>query len=255
MKKEIAPLVNSKLGIDPKSKEGRAIIAILSDKDMSKTLLVKTKDKQPNARFLAVKSWVKYVMWPRVVAEAGEIGRAVGHFAFQTAISVAVNHMVDHIKGDLDLDTEKAAAYKKEHPYRHSFKRYASRFEYKPSQAASGVQVGAGTLSYKFKGAREQTQMLDLLKEHALNLYQEKSKDAGVTSIGKEFFHITITPGDRIAISLDKAKIEQYCELTPEACGFFATQKNWSTRAEVYLRMIRNELQGFYDEAKRAEVF
>jgi hypothetical protein len=259
LKKEIAPLVNSKLGINPNSKEGKAIIAALSDPDMSKTLLVKTKNKKSSAQFQAVKRWVKQTMVPSLKEFAADQGIqiliALRDFAFQTTVSVAVNHMLGNLKGDEFESEEETKAFKAAHPYRHSFRRFAGRFDYKPSQHATSTEIGAGTLSYKFRGtAGGKARMMDLLKEHALNIYQEKAKDAGITSIGKEFFHITITPGDRLAISLDKQAIERVRQENPDAVGKFV-EKNWERTAEFYVRTMRSEMQGFYEEAKKSGEF
>jgi hypothetical protein len=202
-----------------------------------------------NAKFMAVKRWVKYTLWPRVKIELEQIGAALGQFAFQTTVSVAVNHMLDQMKGSPIGPPED---YAKTHPYRASFQKFAGRFEYNPSQFASAVPIGAGSLSYKFKNSGQKAATLDMLREHALNLYQEKARDHGITSVGKEFFEVSITVGDQVMVSLNKQKIDQYCEMTPDACGYFATNPNWVSRATNYLPIIRRELQTFYDEMKKA---
>lgn len=256
LEKDIGPLITSKLGIDPRSKEGKAIMAVIADKELSRSLLAKTRHKKD--RFPAVKSWVKYTMWPRIrdfaAEEGAAIGRAVVNFAFQTTVSVAVNHMLETLVGEPLEKEDEIKAFKAKHPYRHGFQRFAGKFDYTPDQHATSTQIGAGTLSYKFKSnPRDKKFLIDLLKEKALELYTERTQD-DITSIGKDFIDIKITPSDQIIATWNMGKVNRQLNKLPEAMGFFYTKDGWARSAAHHLRMVTPALNNFYQAAKMGEV-
>ena len=83
-------------------------------------------------------------------------------------------------------------------------------------------------------------------------MYVEKARDHELTSIGKEFFDVTITPGDRVAVSLNKKAIDEYKQIAPESCGKFHTVDGWFEQAKRYVPVINRELQTFYNEYKKS---
>jgi hypothetical protein len=257
--RDVGPIITSHLGVDPSSREGKAIIAVLKDKQLSKTLLSKTRTKK--VRLPAIKSWVKYNLWPRIrdfVAEEGiNIGRSLANFAVQTTISIAVNNMLEGLVGRAMPNPEVAARYKQRYPTRykiHRFRQGLGKVEYRPSQYASATGIGAGTLSYKFKtSTKDYEYLIDLLKSKALDAYKERTGDP-IGPIGKEFINIRITPRDEVLATWNTSSIERFVDEVPEKVGYFASREDWITRSKVYLRMIGPELNNFYQDAKMAGV-
>jgi hypothetical protein len=252
LEREIGPIITSKLGIDPRSNEGKAILHILQDKELSKSLLAKTQNKK--YRFPAVKAWVKYNLWPRISSFAKEEGAAIGRsmldFAFKTTVTVAVNAMLEKLVGRPIENPKVAARYKRRYPTRYIVRQAAGKFEYTPSQYSTATQIGAGTLSYKFRtNAQDKESMMNALRQEAFRLYKQLSGD-DVGPIGKEFIKISFAPGDRVRLSLDSKQIEHFYHEVPEyLLGNFANP-DWAESAKVYLRMVERDINSIYQEMK-----
>lgn len=138
MADQLLPVMRSKLEWEPGSTQAKDLETLLSAPATSRSLLRATAGKKN--RMFAVKRWVSGWLKPRlkeIAAEEGEAAfRSVTRFVIWVAITVILNEMLGEVQAS--KFGQKFGSFQ--------------RIKYKPDAYATHSRIGAGTLSYDFKG-------------------------------------------------------------------------------------------------------
>jgi hypothetical protein len=137
MADELLPLVSSKLDIDPKSPQGKELEKLITSPETSRSLLHHTAKK--HNRMLAVKTWVKSYLWPRIIEIAQDEAHAAIdtaiRFTFQIVLAVVLNAILGKVQANKLLSKLPGV----------------SNLEYNQLSSATRTQFGSGALGYRFK--------------------------------------------------------------------------------------------------------
>jgi len=215
MADQLLPVMRSKLDWEPGSTQAKELESLLTAPATSRSLLKATAGKKN--RVYAIKRWVSTWLKPRLKEIAAEEGEQVFRSVTRFIIWVIITAILREILGDIQAS------------------KIGQRFQgiqglqYTPDKFATQQRIGAGTLSFNFKGdAKAQSEQLEHVRAMVLHTIAEALQIYGTLNVAQaHVFDIDFDPnrgqGQKIKITFDtkafethKTKLGRMRDMDPE---------------------------------------